>query len=161
MQIDKENLAAVRAVAMLAEEMHQSVYLVGGAVRDMLVDRPLRDLDFACSGDIFNLARRFADERGGNFFVLHEQWPAARVISTDGKGSRTFDFSALKGTNIAVDLPRRDFTINAMAIDVKELASGGEVIDPLNGWRATQGPAEGVLPTPAAHDQHSHHMPSR
>jgi len=73
-------------------------------------------------------ARRFADAAGGSYFSLSEEFQTCRVISADRLF--TYDFAACRGNDILDDLRCRDFTINAMAV---ELPGGGSVIDPLGG----------------------------
>jgi tRNA nucleotidyltransferase/poly(A) polymerase len=109
----------------------QKVYLVGGAVRDALLGRPLHDLDFALESDAIQLARRMANSLGGAFFVLDEERDAARVILNLPEGQRLFlDFSRLRGPDLESDLRARDFTINAIAIEV---SSPHAILDPLGG----------------------------
>jgi len=95
-------------------------YVVGGAVRDELLGRPVIDLDIAC-GQPERAARAFRALRGGAVFLLSERHGAWRVALPEG---RTVDFTALCGT-IEADLACRDFTVNAIAVPVH----GGEAID--------------------------------
>lgn len=114
----------------------QSIYLVGGAIRDMLLGLPLKDLDFAVSEDPRNIARRFADQHGGSFYVLDEERHAYRVLlSRAGQKTLDLDFIQMRGNSIESDLLERDFTINAMALD---LAQPDVIIDPLKGGRDLQ-----------------------
>ncbi len=118
-------------------------WLVGGTVRDFLLGLQPLDIDLATLGDPRDLARSFADSIGGSFFVLSDQFKACRVVSPDRGGRETggqaahlpgsgatWDFVALRGGTIAEDLRSRDFSVNAMAI---ELPPGEAVIDPLGG----------------------------
>lgn len=109
----------------------QRVFLVGGAVRDLLRQRSVHDLDFAVSGDVRRLARKTADALGGAFYVMDQARETMRVILTGENGERIFmDFNALRGEDLRDDLLARDFTVNAMAID---LSAGNQIIDPLGG----------------------------
>ncbi len=107
------------------------IYLVGGAIRDFLTNREIHDLDFVLVDKAKSFARNVADQIGGNFYMLDENRQTARVLwkTSDGK-SYTLDFATQQGDSIEVDLLRRDFTINAMAIDQKD---PGHLIDPLGG----------------------------
>jgi poly(A) polymerase len=108
----------------------QPVYLVGGAVRDSLLGRATHDLDFAVPVGAMKLARRIADKLPGAFFPLDEKTDTARVIVQREDGARDMlDFASFRGADLAADLRGRDFTINAMAIDVRS----GEALDPLCG----------------------------
>jgi Poly A polymerase head domain/Probable RNA and SrmB- binding site of polymerase A len=110
----------------LIEELFagEEAWVVGGAVRDESLDRPLLDLDVAVR-DPEQAARKLSKQVAGAPFPLSEQHGAWRVALSNG---RTVDFTPLPGS-IEGDLATRDFTINAVA---KRL--GGEaVVDPYNG----------------------------
>jgi poly(A) polymerase len=102
-------------------------WIVGGALRDELLGRPVRDVDVAVAGDPEPVARAVADSVGGPVFRLSEAFGAWRVI--DRRGGKVWDFSPLQGETIEEDLARRDFTVNAMA----RPREGGHIIDPLGG----------------------------
>jgi poly(A) polymerase len=111
-------------------------WIVGGALRDELLGRPVRDVDVAVAGDPAKPARALAAELGGPVFRLSEAFGAWRVI--DRRADRVFDLSPLQGDTIDEDLRQRDFTVNAMARPVElgalaDLAAGGELLDPLGG----------------------------
>jgi poly(A) polymerase-like protein len=102
----------------------QEAWLVGGAVRDALLGRPVIDVDVACR-DPKAAARRYACGAGGAPFPLSERHGAWRVAL---EGERTVDFTPLRDS-IEADLATRDFTINAIA----EPLAGGERVDPYEG----------------------------
>jgi tRNA nucleotidyltransferase/poly(A) polymerase len=104
----------------------QEAWIVGGAIRDELLGRPLLDLDIACR-EPEAAARAYARGSGGAPFPLSDRWGAWRVALEDG---RTVDFTLLRDT-IGEDLATRDFTINAIALPV----GGGEHVDPFGGRR--------------------------
>ncbi len=105
----------------------EDAWIVGGAVRDELLRRPVLDLDVACA-DPRRAARRFADRFGGAVFPLSERHGAWRVVA-DGT-VQTVDFTPL-GEGIDADLATRDFTFNAIA---EHVASGG-LHDPHEGGK--------------------------
>lgn len=110
----------------------QELYLVGGAVRDMLIGRISHDLDFAVPRGAIALARRVAAALGADFYVLDEAFDTARVIvpGADPAGGRdVLDFAGFRGPDLEADLRGRDFTINAIAFDLGRRA----ILDPLNG----------------------------
>ena len=108
----------------------QELYLVGGAVRDMLLKRSSPDLDFAVPSNGIALARRVANTLHAGFMALDEERDTGRVIVTDQDGTRTFlDFATYRGSNLEQDLRARDFTFNAIAFDLKSQT----LLDPLNG----------------------------
>ena len=97
-------------------------YLVGGAVRDLLLGRPLHDLDFVLPGDGMAAGRAAANRLGGAYFPLDEEHQTARVVLVLPDGSRlNLDFAAQRGADLESDLRARDFTINAIAIPLNDL----------------------------------------
>jgi tRNA nucleotidyltransferase/poly(A) polymerase len=102
----------------------EEAWIVGGAVRDETLGRPVLDLDIACR-EPEQAARRFSRLTRGAPFPLSERHGAWRVALDDG---RTVDFTPLHD-GIEDDLATRDFTINAVA---RPLA-GGEPADPFGG----------------------------
>jgi tRNA nucleotidyltransferase/poly(A) polymerase len=107
------------------------VWLVGGAVRDVLLKRRVHDVDFAVEGDGLAVARAVADSLAAAFFPLDAERGTGRVIL---RGSETFthtlDFATLRGDDLYADLAARDFALNALAVS---LADTGALIDPLHG----------------------------
>jgi putative nucleotidyltransferase with HDIG domain len=113
----------------LARDRVTQIWIVGGAVRDLIMRRPVRDWDFAVDGDALGLARAVGDALGGAFFPLDEERETARVVlQTDGQSPLALDFALLRGDDLNADLADRDFSINAMA-----LGQGDMLIDPLDG----------------------------
>jgi putative nucleotidyltransferase with HDIG domain len=102
-------------------------WLVGGAVRDELLERPTADLDLVVEGDVRAAAHRLARAMRGPAFELSEAFGAWRVMSADR--SWQADLSPLRGGSLEADLALRDFTINAMA----QPLDGGERVDPHGG----------------------------
>jgi len=105
-------------------------YIVGGFIRDRLLKRQTNDVDIAVSGDAISVARKIAKEIEGKFVLLDDANGVARVIVVESEkpaktaGDRKshgkewhFDFSSFAG-DIKSDLARRDFTINAMAVEL-------------------------------------------
>lgn len=108
----------------------EEVYLVGGAVRDMFLNRVSSDLDFALPSNGISTARKVANALKADFMVLDDERDTGRVVFTDKGGARTFlDFATYRGNSLDEDLHGRDFTINAIAYNVHDQT----IIDPLNG----------------------------
>jgi poly(A) polymerase len=110
-------------------------HIVGGFVRDRLLKRQTNDIDIAVSGDAIRIARKTAKEIGGKFVLLDDVNSVARVVVVEnGRPAKTagdqkshgkewhFDFSSLAG-DIRSDLARRDFTINAMAVELSQFVA--------------------------------------
>lgn len=102
-------------------------WLVGGAVRDLAMGRPVADLDLALAGDVRGAAARLAHLAGGPMFRLSEAFGAWRVIAPDATWHA--DLNPLRGDTIEEDLAARDLTVNAMALPL----AGGDRIDPFGG----------------------------
>ncbi|MBI4284922.1 MAG: HD domain-containing protein [Chloroflexi bacterium] len=128
-------------------EQGVSAYLVGGFLRDLLRGRETADVDIAVSGDAREIAAKVAVHLGGRYVLLDDANKVGRVVlagaSTAGEPMCYLDFASLRGT-IAQDLALRDFTINALALDLSRVATiasakadrtvlRGELIDPFDG----------------------------
>jgi poly(A) polymerase len=105
-------------------------YLVGGALRDRLLDRDSRDIDIAVTGDGIRAAAEVARALGGTPVTLDTEHGIGRVVLSGERGDWQLDFTSLTGS-IEADLAARDFTLNALAL---ELTGGDAVLlDPLGG----------------------------
>jgi poly(A) polymerase len=102
-------------------------WVVGGTVRDALLERPRVDVDVALRGDPESAARAVAGLVRGPVFRLSEAFGAWRAI--DRRAGVTYDFAPLQGDTIEADLAARDFTVNAMAVPFE----GGALLDPHGG----------------------------
>jgi poly(A) polymerase len=122
----------LRVIAALATELGVEAYLVGGALRDALLERETKDLDFALSGAWEEIPRAFAERIAGTFFWLDEERLQGRVVRKKGDdGISVYDFAPLCGGSIESDLHKRDFPINALAIPL--FGDRKVLIDPLHG----------------------------
>lgn len=110
----------------------QPVYVVGGAVRDSLLGRVRAelDLDLVIPTGAIEVARKLATRYGAGFVLLDPARQIARVVFP----GMTVDIAQQDGIDIAADLHRRDYTLNAIAYDLQT----GETIDPLNGTQDIQ-----------------------
>jgi putative nucleotidyltransferase with HDIG domain len=104
-----------------------SVWIVGGAVRDAVLDREVTDLDLAVAGDPGTAAQAIAKEIGEHAFELSAEFKTWRVVTR--RQGWQIDVTALRGESIESDLAERDFTIGAVAVPL----AGGEPIDPYAG----------------------------
>ena len=137
---------AAEALVELAVHRNEQVYLVGGSVRDLLLDRPHVDLDVAVEGDAIGLARELAEAREGRV-VAHPAFGTASVALGSARidlaqaraetYSRPGALPTVRPESIEEDLRRRDFTINAMALRLTAPAAG-ELLDPQDGRRDLQ-----------------------
>jgi tRNA nucleotidyltransferase/poly(A) polymerase len=93
--------------------------MVGGSVRDQVMNKPCEDLDFT-SSDAPRIAKLFADANKFNLIVLDDtpNRETYRVIITN---TLHYDFTAMQGDSIMNDLSQRDFTMNAMALPLPKI----------------------------------------
>jgi tRNA nucleotidyltransferase (CCA-adding enzyme) len=115
------------------------IYLVGGAVRDQLLARPIKDKDFVVVGaTVAEMLDAGFLQVGADFPVFlhpnsHEEYALARTERKEGLGYKGFSVHASPDVSLKEDLQRRDLTINAMAIEVTSLTDdtpiNGDVID--------------------------------
>jgi poly(A) polymerase len=108
-------------LAQLASLTPHQIYLVGGSVRDLLIGKQdIKDIDLVIPVGSESVARAFADKIDGSFFFLDEERKITRVVKHADEGAIQFDFTNFEGPDLNADLGRRDFTINAMALDLRE-----------------------------------------
>lgn len=106
------------------------IYLVGGAVRDMLLGRAVKDFDFLAPEKAIQLGRKVANAFGSDFYPLDPERGAGRVILNENGSRITLDFITIQGGDIDSDLAARDLTINAIAIDLRQPDA---LLDPFGG----------------------------
>jgi len=107
-------------------------YLCGGTVRDLLLDRPFRDVDVVLPEKVFAAAQLFGKKINAPYFVLDKDRQVARVVC----GGGNWDFSGFRDKTIEGDLLKRDFTINALAVLWQDFYPGQsleKLIDPHGG----------------------------
>jgi tRNA nucleotidyltransferase/poly(A) polymerase len=112
-------------------DLETPLYLVGGAVRDAFLRRPIRDVDIAADGSGIQIARAIANRLGGDFFPLDAERDVGRALLDTPDGRLVFDVARFRGDSLQADLVDRDFAVNAMAVDLR-----GDLrllIDPLGG----------------------------
>jgi len=109
----REALAKIHSVA------RQPAWLVGGSIRDAALGRPFGDLDLACA-DARALAARLARAFKGTLVTLDEENAVYRLVLRPARGRslKQIDIAGLQGKTIVEDLARRDFTLNAAALEL-------------------------------------------
>lgn len=111
----------------------ESLYIVGGTVRDLLLGDEVTDFDITGDIDPRKLGRDFARATKGTVVPIGERFGTTRVVNSDG----IFDFTIFRGETIQEDLRDRDITFNAMAYPLGRLIREGfdaaYVIDPSSG----------------------------
>ncbi len=123
--------AEVFTVIRAHSNKQDTIFLVGGVVRDLLLHRPIHDIDLVMGGDVRSLAKKVANSLDGDFFMLDSERDTARVLYTVPEGERlVIDFASFRGDTLEEDLLARDFTVNAMALSLDD---PDRRIDPLKG----------------------------
>lgn len=108
-----------------------TAYVVGGAVRDAMLSRPTHDLDIILPENAIQVARKVADSLHGYFYPLDVDRDYGRVILSTSNSERfVIDFTAYQGPDLESDLQARDFTVNAMAVEIHQPQV---LLDPLGG----------------------------
>lgn len=141
-QLSESLYALLQEIGSVASESNTPVYLIGGIVRDLMLNVPNDDVDLVVEGDGIAFARRLSERMGGEVTPHHEfgtaTWEHPSGIRIDIASSRQeyYDHPAalpqVEASALRGDLSRRDFTINAMAICLNE-ERFGELIDPFHG----------------------------
>jgi len=143
--LDDSRLRTLHLLADHAVALQMPIYLIGGVVRDLLLDRPVGDFDLVVEGDAAKFAKHLAKNIGGEI-LIHSAFgtatwkPADSSLSIDLVTARSEMYAqpgalpTVKPSAIDDDLHRRDFTINAMAIRL-DGDNFGELYDPLDGQK--------------------------
>ena len=107
------------------------LYIVGGSVRNAYLGLAITDVDIAVDGDAVQAARLVADRWNADIYVMDREREVARVFAERVGQTILVDFARFRGRTLDEDLRDRDFTFNAMAVDLRgDLAT---LIDPLGG----------------------------
>ncbi|HEY5967864.1 MAG TPA: CCA tRNA nucleotidyltransferase, partial [Chitinophagaceae bacterium] len=170
----EKELFILKKIAHAAEELGVETYLIGGFVRDKIIDRTTKDADIVCLGDGIalakNVAKRFNPEPKFSYFknfgTAHlridssKHKDSSKVSPHGGDLQGAFDLEfvgarkesyqyhsrkpAVSPGNLKDDQDRRDFTINALAISLNE-KDFGKLIDPFDGVNDIE---KGIIRTP-------------
>ncbi|MGH9804126.1 MAG: hypothetical protein ACRD4D_03055 [Candidatus Acidiferrales bacterium] len=147
-RLSPEQLQALNQIQQEAQELSLNLYLVGGAVRDLMTGSPIRDLDFVVEGNPLRLAKRM-ENRGVRRLAVDPDQRTAELLLADGVSlsvemARNEFYPApgkpaqVSPAPILEDLRRRDFTVNAMGISLNP-GSRGLLLDPTNGLADIEG----------------------
>jgi tRNA nucleotidyltransferase (CCA-adding enzyme) len=138
--LSHSTLRALRTCEDICKQKGVRLYLVGGAVRDLALERPGFDVDLALETDVTPIAEELAAAMGARV-VLHERFGTANVrgpgFVLDLARTRRETYvhpgalPSVEPATLAEDLARRDFTVNAIALQLSPDA--GEVVDPYRG----------------------------
>jgi putative nucleotidyltransferase with HDIG domain len=132
-----------KIISDAADEMGIKTYVIGGWVRDLLLNRPCKDIDIVAIGSGIDLAQRVAIKLGNRYHVnVYKNFGTAQIVYEDYDiefvGARKESYRSesrnpvVENGTLEDDQNRRDFTINALAISLNN-ATYGELLDPFNG----------------------------
>jgi len=122
----------LQVLSKISSEYSGDLYLVGGTIRDHLLGKDCSDFDFTAK-NVHDLATQFASETQSPCIPL-DATPGRNTLRVIVQKEFHFDFTDMQGNSIDEDLTQRDFTINAMAIKLKDFIDGRRtIIDPNQG----------------------------
>ena len=130
-----------KTVGQVADSANLQTFVVGGYVRDLLLKRPSKDIDFVCVGSGIELAEKVANKLKAQVHI-YKNFGTAQIplddLDIEFVGARKESYRSesrkpiVEDGTLEDDQKRRDFTINAMAISLND-KSYGELIDPFDG----------------------------
>jgi poly(A) polymerase len=122
----------LQAFDAVVRQLRIPAYLCGGTVRDLLLNRPIHDVDLVVSEKVFEAVDLFRKKLEVPAFIMDEERQVARVVVNKGN----WDFTGFRNHTIEGDLRKRDFTINALALrweDFYPETNLNKVLDPCDG----------------------------
>ncbi|MBK6953486.1 MAG: HD domain-containing protein [Crocinitomicaceae bacterium] len=156
---DKLNHRVFQAVSDVAAREGKSSFVIGGFVRDLILKRPSKDIDFVVLGDGLEFAEKVANELKITKVAYYKNFGTAAFRCDDLEiefvGARKESYSRdsrkpiVESGSLSDDQKRRDFTINALAISLSK-SSFGEVLDPFEGLEDLKNK---IIRTPLEPDQ--------
>ncbi|MCB9195654.1 MAG: HD domain-containing protein [Flavobacteriales bacterium] len=133
-----------KIVHQAAHNINQPAFVIGGFVRDLLLNRPCKDLDFVTKGSGIHLAEEVAKILKTNQITVFKNFGTAMIKHDDYElefvGARKESYQResrkpiVEDGTLEDDQKRRDFTINALAIDLFE-NDFNKIVDPFNGLK--------------------------
>jgi len=139
LKFSPNELEILREVERFAKAKKAKLYLVGGALRDLLLGRKKSnpDFDFCLKKGAINFGRNLAEKMRAGFVVLDKEHGACRAVKKIPGGFYTLDFTDFRGKTLEEDLAHRDFTLNSVALKLEDALSqkdlGSLLIDPCCG----------------------------
>ena len=142
-------------ISQCAAEMNIDAYVIGGWVRDLILNRPCKDIDIVAIGSGIELAERVAKKLGNQYHVtVYKNFGTAQIAYEDYDiefvGARKESYRSesrkpiVENGTLEDDQNRRDFTINALAISLNA-NNYGDLLDPFNGYNDME---EQIIRTP-------------
>jgi poly(A) polymerase len=153
---DKLKHPVFKVAAQICRENNVEAYVIGGFVRDLLLERPSKDIDIVVVGDGVDYAKKCAETLRVKKVSIFKTYGTAQFnykdLDVEFVGARKESYTedsrnpSVKAGTLQDDQLRRDFTINALAISLNP-NNFGELIDPFNGLKDLE---DGIIRTPIA-----------
>ena len=128
------NSDIIKKIQTILVNQKTTSYLVGGCIRDALLENPLKDIDISISSNPKDIGLKIANTLQGKLINLHIPSKSFRIILNNPITPLNIDLTQTKG-DIKSDLTNRDFTINSLAVPLSSPNSKTDplIIDPFNG----------------------------
>jgi tRNA nucleotidyltransferase (CCA-adding enzyme) len=134
----------LRELGEMAENFQVSLFLVGGTVRDLIMLKPIKDLDLTVTGELGGFDKALKNKNPGSELKSHPRFKTATLKLSEGV---RLDFSSarveyyeypgaypvVRHASIQLDLQRRDFTINTLAVSLN-VSDYGKLLDYYRGY---------------------------
>jgi poly(A) polymerase len=139
LKIPLKDQKVLRPIYTFTKSKKVKLYLVGGILRDLLLGKEKEnpDFDFSIRRGAINFARNLSKKLRTGFVVLDKEHGACRLVKRIEDKTYTFDFTDFRGKSLEEDLLHRDFTINAMALELERLFADEDLqnflVDPYQG----------------------------
>ncbi|MFB4210847.1 CBS domain-containing protein [Shouchella sp. JSM 1781072] len=135
-----ERFSFLQKMGQFADDKGVSIYLVGGIIRDFILQRPFKDMDFVIEGNAIEFAESLADAFGGHVrshasfltTTWSHEYEIDLVTARKEFYKRAGALPEVRAGSIKEDLARRDFSINAIAVQLNP-SHFGKIIDPFKG----------------------------
>ena len=139
LKFNEDDKNILKPIYNFAKSKKIKLYLVGGALRDLILNRKKEnpDFDFCLKHGAINFGRKLSKQLRAGFVILDEEHAACRLVKKFEGKVYTFDFTDFRAKTLEKDLLHRDFTINSMAVELKNIFGEGDlnalIIDPYSG----------------------------
>ena len=157
--INSEHINILKIAGQLGKDMDIKTFIVGGYLRDAILERNLKDIDIMVENNVFEFSRKLSKKLGVNKTVEFKKFHTVKIpyrqceIEIANSRAETYDTNSRKPetvnlTTVEEDLIRRDFTINALAASIIP-DTFGKLIDSFNGLKDLN---NGIINTPTDPD---------
>ncbi len=126
-------------ISKIAKNKDINIWLVGGCLRDFYLypNKKLNDFDFCVEGKTYSIAKDFSGSISSRYIILDKDNESLRVVLKKGSQQYNYDFTRIRGQDLTQDLSLRDFTINALALNLNDKRP--KVIDKFNSIKDIEG----------------------